>query len=258
MATRRLAGWGLGLWLAACAAAPALAQVHPVENVAPGAIEAAVAASKGIVMVNVTSTDPRCGYCAQANVRFDQLSRRHDMDEDFRLVQVAWQPWARFPPEIQPFLTRYGIVGIPVRLIFVDGRFERKVTGVPPDLPPESARRVSGDIPLVDRRQVADKVASSKGVVVVQLTSFETTCAFCMRANPIFEDLARANVDPNVTFLRVDYRPWTGVTADPFARSVGGSGLPVYLTYRDGQQVRSKMGSWDVAELRKVLLDGLQ
>jgi hypothetical protein len=48
------------------------------------------------------------------------------------------------------------------------------------------------------------------------------------------------------------------VNDDSFARSVGGAGLPVYLTYRDGKQVRSKMGSWDVAELRKALLDGLQ
>jgi thiol-disulfide isomerase/thioredoxin len=258
MAIRRLAGWGWGLLLALGASAPAFAQVHPVENVAPGAIEAWVAASKGIVMVNVTSTDPRCGYCAQANVKFDQMSRRHDMDADFRLVQVAWQPWTRFPPEIQPFLDRYGITGIPVKLIFEDGKFERKETGVPADLAPESPRRVTGNIALVDRRQVADKVARSRGVVVVQLTSFDTTCAFCMRSNPIFEELVRTNLDPNVTFLRVDYLPWTGVSRDPFARSIGSAGLPVYLTYQDGKQVRSKPGSWDVVELRKVLLDGLQ
>ncbi len=264
MAIRRLAGRGLGLLLTLCvaasasASASAFAPVHPIENVSPGAIEAFVGASKGTVLVSVTSTDPRCGYCAQANVKFDQLSRRHDLDGEMRLVQVAWQPWNRFPPEIQPFLDRYGITGIPVELVFEGGKFERKMTGVPADLTPESPRRVSGNIPLVDRRQVADKVASSKGVVVVQLTSFDTTCTFCMRANPVFEELARANVDPNVSFLRVDYLPWTGVGSDPFARSVGNTGLPVYLTYQDGRQVRVKPGHWDGAELRKVLLDGLQ
>lgn len=247
----------LALLLALGAWRLALAQVHPIENVAPDAIEAYVAASKGTLIINVTSTDPRCGYCMQANVLFDRFSRRHDMDEAFQLAQVAWQPWPRMPEAVQRLLKPYGVNGIPVQLVFVDGKFQHKTVGVPPAVPPESPQKVTGDVPLADRQHAAERIAASRGVLLVQLTSFETTCAFCMRSNPIFEDLVKHNDDPAVHFLRVAYTPWTRVTSDPFAQTFQASGLPLYLTFQDGKLVRSKPGSWDVDVLHKELLDGL-
>ena len=245
----------LVLFVLTAFAAP-VARASPVEVVAASAIQAQVADSKGLVVVNISSTDPRCGYCIQANAKFEKLARRSDVEG--RFLQVAWQPWSPFPVEIGPFLKRFGISGLPARLTFQDGQFAAKVLGVPPDMPPESPQKVTGDIPLVAPQQIAEKTRTTKGILVVQLTSFETACSFCMRSNPVFEALAKGPVDPQVQFVRVAYAPWTLVGSDAFAKAFGNGGLPIFLTFQDGRLVRKNLGIADLPELRKTLLDGVQ
>lgn len=104
--------------------------------------------------------------------------------------------------------------------------------------------------------RVEAHLAKTPGLVVVQLTSFETTCSFCIRGNPTYEALAKERVG-GAQFIRVIYRPWTGVGQDPFAKALGVGGLPVFLTYQDGKLLRRHDGIASQAELQKELLDGL-
>lgn len=53
------------------------------------------------------------------------------------------------------------------------------------------------------------------------------------------------------------YRPWTSVGADPFGKSIGVGGLPVYLTFRNGEAIRRHNGIAGVSELRMKLIEGI-
>ncbi|RQP26119.1 thioredoxin domain-containing protein [Piscinibacter terrae] len=232
---------------------------EPIESVEPGAIEALVQSHKtGMLVVSITSLDSNCRPCIRANTEFQRVAK--EMGGKARFVQVAWQPWSRFPTEIQPFLKQYGIPGVPARLVFQDGKFEGKMIGEPPPPPKPSPLNVTGSIEQVDPTKAEQAVAKSSGVVVVMLSSFETQCVFCMKANPLFESLAQrtASGDAKVKYLRVMYRPWTSVTQDHFGEKLQVNGLPVFLTYKDGQPVRRRNGIAEVGELEKLLLDGVR
>lgn len=111
-------------------------------------------------------------------------------------------------------------------------------------------------LPLFAPTRVEAHLAKTPGLVVVQLTSFETTCSFCIRGNPTYEALAKDSTTA-AQFIRVIYRPWTGVGQDPFAKALGVGGLPVFLTYQDGKLLRRHDGIATQAELQKELLEGL-
>ena len=118
--------------------------------------------------------------------------------------------------------------------------------------------RQEGSVPmaLFAPTRVEAHLAKTAGLVVVQLTSFETTCSFCIRGNPTYDALAKDSAT-EAQFIRVIYRPWTGVAQDPFAKALGVGGLPVFLTYQDGKLLRRHDGIGTQAELQKDLLGGL-
>lgn len=236
-------------------ALPNSAVASPVETIAPSALEARIASNKGYLVVNITSTDPKCGYCAQANPKFMALANH---TENMQFVQVGWEPWRQFPNEIREYLARIDIQGIPARVSYLDSKMEGKQEGVPPDVPPPSPLKVTGDIPVISSRDIAAKIQHTKGLVIVQLTSFETTCDFCIRSNPVYERLAKDTASSGITFLRVAYRPWLQLTIDPFAQTFGFSGLPIYAVYKDGKFVRKHGGHAEQPELQKLLLNGLK
>lgn len=228
---------------------------NTIESIAPNDLEARITGSKGYFVVNITSTDPRCGYCTQANTKFVTLA---NLTPNVHFAQVSWAKWTNFPEELRGFLERNQIQGIPVRLAYQDGRLIDKVVGVPQDPAPASPLQVTGTIPVIDSHQVAEKIRGSKGLLVVQLTSFETSCSFCIRSNPVFEDLADAPENIKVKFVRVAYRPWGQMADDAFAQTFGYTGLPIFATYKDGRLVRQRGGSAEKSELQKILLTGLQ
>lgn len=232
-----------------------------VESIAPSELETRIASSKGYLVVNITSSDPGCGYCARANPKYSRLA---NSTPEAHFVQVSWAPWRNFPDEIRRFLERNDITGIPARLVYQDGRLVNKLVGDPqeptPVIPsaPTSPLKVTGTLAVIDSHQAAEKFRHTKGLLVVQLTSFETSCAFCIRSNPIFEELADAPENLKVKFVRVIYRPWEQMVNDPFGKAFGYAGLPIFATYQDGKLVRQHCGSSEQAELQKILLTGLE
>ena len=210
-----------------------------VEAVPPGDIEAFAAGQKGALLLSLTSSDPRCGYCVRHNARFRTAA--HDSPDVGRYAEMAWTPWTALPPPVAAFLKAHGkMPAVPALVTFVDGKFDSLRMGeLPAPVAPPAAPE-SGRVPQVAPRDIADTLAQSHGRVVVMLSSFETTCAFCLRANPGFETLAQAH--PDVRFLRVMYRPWTAVAYDAFGKSLEYNGLPLYLAYQDGRLVQRVNG----------------
>lgn len=238
----------------------AQAQQPVIEFVAPGDAQARVLGHKGVVILNITSTDAGCGFCVGANAKFNALAKANPDAGTY--LQTSWAPWSKFPPEIMGFLKQNGIGGIPARLSYRDGVLIDKVVGEPKDPATNAssakpvAQRVTGTVPLVTAAQIDAHIANTPGTLVVELTSFETTCAFCMRGNPVFEEFSSAYAASPIRFARVVLTPWTSVSNVPFAKALGINGLPVYLTYRDGKLVRRKAGIGTTSELQKELLDG--
>jgi hypothetical protein len=220
-------------------AGAACAQRGEVETVPPGDVEALAAGTKGVLFVSLSSADARCGYCVRQNAKFKAMA--HDRPDVGRDVQMLWTPWTAIPPPVEAFLKAHGKQpAVPALAVFVDGRFDSITMGELPAARPPDAAPETGRVPQLAPREVADALAQSHGLVVVMLSSFETTCAFCLRANPGFETLAQSH--PDVRFLRVMYRPWTAVGSDAFGKSLGYNGLPLYLAYQDGQLVRRVNG----------------
>ena len=72
---------------------------------------------------------------------------------------------------------------------------------------------------------------SQAGLLVVSLTSTDPKCQPCMGANARFQMLA-------------------------LGKAVGVGGLPVFLTYQDGEPIRRHDGITSVDVLRQKLLEG--
>ncbi|MFL6682221.1 MAG: thioredoxin family protein [Burkholderiaceae bacterium] len=217
----------------------ACAQPGEVETVPVGDIDAFAAGQKGALLLSLTSNDPGCGYCVRHNARFRTAA--HDSPDVGRYAEMAWAPWTALPPPVAAFLKAHGkMPAVPALVTFVDGRFDSIRMGELPAPTAPPAAPASGRVPQVSPRDIADTLAQSHGRVVVMLSSFETTCAFCLRANPGFETLALAH--PDVRFLRVMYRPWTAVAYDTFGKSLDYNGLPLYLAYQDGRLVQRVNG----------------
>ena len=255
----RTAG-ALAYALLAFVAAAAHAQA-PIETVAPGDALARLKAHKGVIVLNITSTDPHCSFCIRANAKYVALAQSAAGEAKF--IQTSWAPWANFPPEIRELMKLHGIGGVPARLTYRDGVLVSKLIGEPPNeaaptMPSTpSAQKITGHIPLVPPAKIAAHIATTPGVLVVELTSFETSCVFCMKGNPVFEAWTQSAGGGAAQFARVIYTPWVSVGQDGYAKALGVAGLPAYFTYRDGTLLRTKTGAASAAELQKDLLDGL-
>lgn len=244
----------LALCLACVASSSSAAAV---QDVPPENLESLIGSQAGILVVSLTSTDPKCQPCMGANAKFEVLALGSNT---VRFIQVGWQPWARFPAPVRELLSRYQLpFSIPLRLAFQDGKLIDKVVGEPAMPPQPRTFPQTGRVEVVEPLDALQRLQATRGIAVVMLSSFEPDCAFCMRANPVFEELAGSGraTGAAATFLRVMYRPWTAAGTDPFGKLVGVRGLPVFLTFKDGQAVRRNDGFAAGSELRKALLDGV-
>ncbi|HEY0956612.1 MAG TPA: thioredoxin family protein [Roseateles sp.] len=102
-------------------------------------------------------------------------------------------------------------------------------------------------------------VRETKGWVVVQLSSFDPGCSYCVRSNPAFNSLAAAEASKGgFAFARTVFHPWGTLNQNDFVNQYGVGGLPAFFTFKDGQLMRRHNGIADEATLRRNLLDGLR
>ena len=118
-----------------------------------------------------------------------------------------------------------------------------------------AAKPAARGVQVVPPDVVADAVARSAGVVVVQLTALDKGCGACAKASAAFDALAADATGPR--FLRVAYASRSAAGGDAFARTQGVSRVPFFLTFKDGVVVRRQDGAASAAALRAKLLDGV-
>lgn len=87
--------------------------------------------------------------------------------------------------------------------------------------------------------------------VVVQFTSPDTGCGFCVGANKPFDE-AEALAHGKIKFARVQWSPWAKFPAD--IKSVySGRGIPNQIVYKDGKAVGQHTGK--IKDVRAFVRD---
>jgi thiol-disulfide isomerase/thioredoxin len=128
----------------------------------------------------------------------------------------------------------------------------------PSPQPPASAPAPNPFVKEVAPAELGAILRQTRGWVVLQLSSHDPGCGFCVKANPTFDALAQHESPKGVSFVRVAFQPWTSVSGNEFAVQYGVTGLPTFITFQDGQLMRRHQGIADEAALRKSLLNGLK
>lgn len=123
--------------------------------------------------------------------------------------------------------------------------------------PPADAMKPSPHVVDVPPGEISAWLQRSKGLVVLQLSSYQRACTYCMPGNVGLNALAEKEAGKGITFARVAFQPWTDVGQSAFAKQYGVLGIPDAFTFQDGRLVRRLNGAADEAKLRRELLDGL-
>lgn len=126
-----------------------------------------------------------------------------------------------------------------------------------PPVPASAAAATSPFVKEVAPAELSAWLRKTKGWVVLQLSSYDAGCIYCVRANPAFNALAQSGQSKGFSFVRVSFQPWTSVSRNDFVAQYAVPGLPIFFTFQDGQLVRRHQGNADEATLRQALLDGL-
>jgi thiol-disulfide isomerase/thioredoxin len=116
----------------------------------------------------------------------------------------------------------------------------------------------TGTVEMMAPADLTAALAASRGYVVIQLSSYDSSCPFCAQANPTFDQLA-SGAAGRAAFWRAMYQPWRSAWPnDAFVKTYGIGGLPATLTFKDGQLVRRANGNLQLAEMEQRLLQGLR
>lgn len=137
---------------------------------------------------------------------------------------------------------------------------QQKAPAADTALPPPPSR-TAATVPGIESVAPADLstwVRQTPGWVIVQLSSHDPGCGYCVRSNPAFNALAAGEANSGIRFARVAFQPWKSVGQSDFVRQYGVGGIPAYFTFKDGQLMRRQDGIADEATLRRALLDGLR
>ena len=96
---------------------------------------------------------------------------------------------------------------------------------------------------------------SEKAIIVLQLTSFDPNCRFCINANRVFEVLAAKHASRG-RFIRVHYEPWSNVPATSIMAEYNVPGVPAFIVFHGGKERRRILGHRPESTLEGLLFDG--
>jgi hypothetical protein len=202
------------------------------------------------VVVQMISSDPKCGGCPGADKKFDQIAaRQYSKPVVFARVQWAnWQDFPKFDPAIRVF-------SAPVQLFFKNGE---QIDSV--------------DVNFTDAQDIVDtteaiedfaalhltkggitRVLASPHVIelqpaqfqsfiaqnpwaVVQFLSSDLNCSYCISAAYTFNSAAKHRVDKKVPFARVQWaKPWRNIPN--LSDSLKLVGIPSQIVFNNGTKV---------------------
>ena len=93
-----------------------------------------------------------------------------------------------------------------------------------------------GPIETISADRVGAIVAASSGRVVVQYSSDDPHCGYCVLGNRHYEALA-ASGETQTTYFRVLYEPWTSVKESSEAAHMHLLGLPTIVVFSKGKEI---------------------
>lgn len=108
-------------------------------------------------------------------------------------------------------------------------------------------------VEVVSAENLEALLASTAGRVVVHFTSFDAGCGYCVRANPVFDDLAGAHPG-HARFVRVHGTPWRSVLDLPAVRPMQLGGLPAIVVFEAGRETRRVVGQRALPALAQEVL----
>jgi thiol-disulfide isomerase/thioredoxin len=111
----------------------------------------------------------------------------------------------------------------------------------------------AGRVLDVDKDRLLPKLTQSKGRIILQVTSRDASCGYCVRAIPRFEELAKNNPDAG-RYWRITTTPWTASFGEPVMMKHRLEGVPAVLVFEDGQLVNYVPGDLDAATLQTKVL----
>lgn len=125
----------------------------------PGAVQeltpqelAAYVASHELVVVQLTSPDPGCGYCKGADRVFD-MSASLPHQPELSYVRVQWTPWRQIPD----FGKLMPVYGVPMQYVFGKGKLLGDISGRP-----TGAQAFLGKVNAIIADPPAERVAAAE------------------------------------------------------------------------------------------------
>jgi hypothetical protein len=260
--------FGLLLWSLAIAALPAVSHSQVasanrasigVENVDPDYLNTVIGSSKGFLLLHITSSDPRCGYCVESYRPFEELARRHARQA--RFARVSWE---RFESSFQDsFLQRLGLSGLPVHLAYRDGQLVNRMDGnvaigelegfFSEDDPrqttvdPLSPSQLQQILARHHARLAANRYGETPGYkpeeLIVQFSSSDPACPECVAANSQFDDYAATIPYGRPRLIRVIFNPWRAASRNALVKKYAIKGLPTTMQFLGGTERSRVIGN---------------
>lgn len=202
------------------------------------------------VVVQIFSTDPKCGGCPGADRKFDQLAaKKYRKPVVFARVQWAvWQDMPKFDPSTKIFSVpvqlffKGGIQVDSIEVNFTDPRDEMDTAEAIEEFAGRSVD--SADLgkvfpsPFVIDLQPEQLSAFVRQHpwVMVQFLSSDLNCGFCIGAAYSFNSAAKYRVDKKMPFARVQWgKPWRDIPR--FGTEFQPTGIPSQIVFRNGVKV---------------------
>jgi thiol-disulfide isomerase/thioredoxin len=202
------------------------------------------------VVVQVFSSDPKCGGCPGADKKFDQLAEK-SYRKPVVFARVQWAVWQDMPK----FDTNIKVFAVPVQLLFKNG-VQIDTIEVNLSDPKDEVDSAEAIEELATRNlSSADvgKVLPSPFVIdlqaeqlptflkkhpwaMVQFLSSDINCGFCVSAAYSFNSAAKYRVDKQMPFARVQWgKPWRNIPS--FGETYQVLGIPAQIVFRNGVKV---------------------
>ena len=202
------------------------------------------------MVVQVNSTDPKCGYCIGADKVFDQIAAKR-YNKPVIFARVQWGLWKDFPK----FDHTIKVFGAPSMLFFKNGAQTDVMPGgikeaadiaeaqdtveefanYTPASTEDSKVLTSSYVTELKPEQFQAFIAKNPWAVV-QFISSDMNCGYCIGAAYPFNSAARFRVDKSVPFARVQWpKPWRNIPNFGEAVSVGA--IPALFVFNKGKKV---------------------
>jgi hypothetical protein len=101
--------------------------------------------------------------------------------------------------------------------------------------------------------EAIERLPRTQGRVVLQLTSNDPNCPFCVQHNPVVDRIAARHAEA-AQYWRVHYDPWTDVGNDANVRAAGIAGLPALIVFDAGQETGRLVGFHDEAQTQALVV----